>query len=83
MNSRPRTKWTTTMSHSPQLKRIRSDQLLGRGVTAAYLTFNQAGVGSNPSDPTAGCRLETAAIGEEFYRHSCSLQPYICRLLRD
>jgi hypothetical protein len=25
---------------------------LGRGVTAAYLTFNQAGVGSNPSDPT-------------------------------
>ena len=25
---------------------------MGRGVTAAYLTFNQAGVGSNPSDPT-------------------------------
>jgi hypothetical protein len=31
-----------------------SEPLLGRGVTAAYLTFNQAGVGSNPSDPTAG-----------------------------
>jgi hypothetical protein len=30
------------------------EPLLGRGVTAAYLTFNQAGVGSNPSDPTAG-----------------------------
>ena len=28
------------------------EPLLGRGVTAAYLTFNQAGVGSNPSDPT-------------------------------
>ena len=27
------------------------EPLLGRGVTAAYLTFNQAGVGSNPSDP--------------------------------
>ena len=25
---------------------------LGRGVTAASLTFNQAGVGSNPSGPT-------------------------------
>ena len=32
----------------------RRARLLGRGVTAAYLTFNQAGVGSNPSDPTAG-----------------------------
>jgi hypothetical protein len=30
------------------------EPLLGRGVTAAYLTFNQAGVGSNPSDPIAG-----------------------------
>src|SRR5262245_49834345 len=29
----------------------RRARLLGRGVTAAYLTFNQAGVGSNPSDP--------------------------------
>ena len=24
---------------------------MGRGVTVAYLTFNQVGVGSNPSDP--------------------------------
>ena len=30
------------------------EPILGRGVTAAYLTFNQRGVGSNPSDPTAG-----------------------------
>ena len=36
---------SATQTHTPE-------PILGRGVTAAYLTFNQAGVGSNPSDPT-------------------------------
>ena len=40
------------MSTILRFKRIRPKPLLGRGVTVAYLTFNQAGVGSNPSDPT-------------------------------
>ena len=35
-----------------RVKRIRPTNIWGRGVTAAYRTFNPAGVGSNPSGPT-------------------------------
>ena len=38
---------TAKQTHTPR-------PTLGRGVSVAYLTFNQRGAGSNPSDPTAG-----------------------------
>ena len=40
--------FTTTRS----VKRTATERCWGRGVTAAFRTFNPAGVGSNPSGPT-------------------------------
>ena len=45
-------------------KRIRPTSSWGRGVTAAFRTFNPAGVGSSPSGPTCpGGDREVAYAG--------------------
>ena len=51
------------MNSTQGYKRSRP-QPWGRGVTVAFLTFNQAGAGSNPSDPTllVGQRVARSSV---------------------
>ena len=52
---------TKMQSMSQPTKRICPTRFWGRGVTAALRTFNPAGVGSSPSEPTrCTCEVEAA-----------------------